>query len=138
MLSTEGVSKVGNLRVRKAGAKTFVEATIQVPDYMSLEESHRVASRVEENLKRFLGDAETLIHVEPLEKGMLTKKLVEKLAADVKGVREVHEVNVVYAHNKLYIILHAYVDPTLSVRQAHELAEKIEENLTRKLKTLET
>lgn len=136
ILSTEGVSKVGNLRARKAGAKTFVEATIQVPDYMSLEESHNVASRVEENLKRFLGDAETLIHVEPLEKEMLTKKLVEKLAADVKGVREVHEVNVVYAHNKLYIILHAHVDPTLSVRQAHELAEKIEDELNEKIENI--
>lgn len=37
--STLGVSNVKGLRVRRAGTKTFVEATIQVPDYMSLEEA---------------------------------------------------------------------------------------------------
>jgi divalent metal cation (Fe/Co/Zn/Cd) transporter len=89
----KGVSTVGNLRVRKAGAKTFVEATIQVPDYMGLEEAHTLASQVEERLKHTLGDAEVLIHVEPPEKEMLTSKFVEKLAGEVEGVREVHEVN---------------------------------------------
>lgn len=135
ILSTEGVSKVGNLRVRRAGAKTFVEATIQVPDYISLEESHTFASKVEDNLKRFLGDAEVIVHIEPQEE-MLTKKLVEKLAADVEGVKEVHEINVVYTHNKLYITLHAYVDPKLSVRKAHELAEKIEDKLNEKIENI--
>jgi cation diffusion facilitator family transporter len=135
ILSTEGVSKVGNLRVRRAGAKTFVEATIQIPDYISLEESHTLASKVEDNLKRFLGDAEVIVHIEPQEE-MLTKKLVEKLAADVEGVKEVHEVNVVYAHNKLYITLHAHVDPKLSVRKAHELAEKIEDKLNEKIENI--
>ncbi|MEM3783494.1 MAG: cation diffusion facilitator family transporter [Candidatus Bathyarchaeia archaeon] len=136
ILSTEGVSKVGNLRVRRAGAKTFVEATIQVPEYINLEESHMVASRVEENLKRFLGDAEAVIHVEPLKKGMLTGKLVEKLAKQVEGVKEVHEVNTVYAHGKLYVTLHAHVDPKMSVGEAHELAEKIEGKLNEKIENI--
>jgi cation diffusion facilitator family transporter len=131
--STKGVSTVGNLRVRKAGAKTFVEATIQVPDYMGLEEAHTLASQVEERLKHTLGDAEVLIHVEPPEKEMLTSKFVEKLAGEVEGIKEVHEVNVVFAHGKLYITLHAHVDPALSVREAHELAEKIENRLSKKL-----
>ncbi|MDH7606355.1 MAG: cation-efflux pump [Candidatus Bathyarchaeota archaeon] len=135
ILSTEGVSKIGSLRVRRAGAKTFVEATIQVPDYISLEESHMLASKVEDNLKRFLGDAEVVVHVEPQE-DILTKKLVEKLAAGVKGVKEVHEVNAVFAHNKLYITLHAHVDPKLSVREAHELAEKIEGKLNEKIENI--
>jgi cation diffusion facilitator family transporter len=134
--SAKGVSKVGNLRVRKAGAKTFVEATIQVPDYMSLEEAHALASQVEERLKHTLGDAEVLIHVEPPEKEMLTSKFIEKLAEEVEGVKEVHEVNVVFAHGKLYITLHAYVDPSLSVREAHELAEKIEDKLSKELENI--
>ncbi|MEM1563927.1 MAG: cation diffusion facilitator family transporter [Candidatus Bathyarchaeia archaeon] len=131
--STLGVSSVRGLRVRRTGDKTFVDATIQVPDYMSLEEAHNLASQVEERLKSALGNAEVLIHVEPPEKEMLTPKLVEKLAGEVEGVKEVHEVNVVYTHGKLYITLHAYVDPTLSVHEAHELAEKIEGRLTEKL-----
>jgi cation diffusion facilitator family transporter len=134
--STKGVSKVATLRVRKAGAKTFVEAAIKVPDYMSLEEAHKVASTVEENLKSLLGDSEIIIHVEPLEREMLTGKLVEKIAKEVEGVKEVHEVNVVYTHGKLYITLHARVDPKLSVHEAHELAEKIESRIREKIENL--
>lgn len=134
--STKGVSKVASLRVRKAGTKTFVEAVVQVPDYMNLEEAHMVTSRVEENLKRLLGDAEIMVHVEPLEKEMLTGKLVEKLANEVEGVKEAHEVNIVYTHGKLYITLHAHVDPKLSVHEAHELAEKIEGKIRGKIESI--
>ncbi|MEM2568212.1 MAG: cation diffusion facilitator family transporter [Candidatus Bathyarchaeia archaeon] len=131
--ATENVSNVASLKVRKAGAKTFVEASIQVPDYMNLKAAHEVASRVEENLKQFLGEAHVSIHVEPLETEMLTEELVEKIAREIDGVKDVHEVNVVYAHGKLYVTLHARVDPKLSVNEAHELAEKIEHNLNQKI-----
>ncbi|MCX8175721.1 MAG: hypothetical protein N3E48_00630, partial [Candidatus Bathyarchaeota archaeon] len=83
--------------------------------------------------KNILRNAEVLIHVEPPEKEMLTTRLVEKLAGEVEGVKGVHEVNVVYTHGKLYITLHAYVNPALSLHEAHELAEKIEGKLTEKL-----
>ncbi|MEM2440628.1 MAG: cation transporter dimerization domain-containing protein, partial [Candidatus Bathyarchaeia archaeon] len=135
--ATDGVSKIANLRVRKAGAKTFVEAAINVPDYMSLEESHAVASKVEENLKRLLGSAEVVIHVEPSEREMLTAKLVEKLAREVEGVKEVHEISVVHSNGKLYLTLHVRVDPKLSLHEAHELAEKIEQNLLLEIKNIE-
>jgi len=134
--SIMGVSNVKGLRVRRAGDKTFVEATIQVPDYMGLEEAHALASQVEDKLKIVLGNAEVLIHVEPPEKEMLTPQLVEKLAGEVEGVKEVHDVNVVYSHGKLYVTLHAYVDPSLSVSEAHELAEKIESKLSEKLENI--
>ncbi|MEM3464163.1 MAG: cation-efflux pump [Candidatus Bathyarchaeia archaeon] len=134
--STIGVSNVKGLRVRRAGDKTFVEATIQVPDYIGLEEAHTLATHVEDKLKKALRNAEVLIHVEPPEKEILTPQLVEKLAREVEGVKEVHEVNVVYSHGKLYVTLHAYVDPSLSVSEAHELAEKIEGRLSEKLENI--
>jgi cation diffusion facilitator family transporter len=68
ILDTQGVHKCDNLRVRRAGAKTFVEATVKVPD-MSLEEAHALTSRIEANIKRFLGNAEITIHIEPLKDG---------------------------------------------------------------------
>ncbi|MEM2249189.1 MAG: cation diffusion facilitator family transporter [Candidatus Bathyarchaeia archaeon] len=134
--STIGVSNVKGLRVRRAGDKTFVEATIQVPDYIGLEEAHTLATHVEDKLKKALRNAEVLIHVEPPEKEILTPQLVEKLAREVEGVKEVHEVNVVYSHGKLYVTLHAYVDPSLSISEAHELAEKIEGRLNEKLESV--
>jgi divalent metal cation (Fe/Co/Zn/Cd) transporter len=64
------------------------------------------------------------------------EQLVKKLAT-VEGIKEVHDIATVYASGKLYITLHAYVDPKLSVEEAHEIAEKIEENMQTGIKQLE-
>jgi len=138
ILGTEGVYKCKNLRVRKAGAKTFVEAVIQIPDYMSLEEGHALTSKIEANIKNSLGNADITIHVEPPETEMHTEKLVEKLATEVEGVKEAHEINAVYTSGKLYITLHAQVDSKLSIQEAHEIAEQIENKISERIRDVES
>ncbi len=132
--STGGIYKYKDLRIRKAGTKTFVEAAIQIPEYMSLDEAHALASQLETNIVKALGNAEAIIHVEPPETGVRTEKLVEELATEVEGIKEVHEVNTTYSKGKLYLTLHACVDPDLSVEETHEKAERIEEKITEKIK----
>ncbi|HVP26122.1 MAG TPA: cation diffusion facilitator family transporter [Candidatus Bathyarchaeia archaeon] len=129
ILNTKGVRKYKDLKIRKAGEKTFVQATVQVPDYMNLEESHDLASKIEEDIKKMLGKAEVSIHIEPHLKEMLTEELVEKLAKKVSEVKDAHEISAVSSNGKLYITLHASVNPKLSVKKAHEIAEKIENEI---------
>lgn len=131
ILSIKGVCKCENLRVRRAGEKTFVEATVQVPDYMSLEEAHALASKIETDIKSSLGNADVTIHIEPLEAEGRTEKLVEKLATEVEGVKEAHEINVTCTGGRLYITLHAQVDPTMSIEKSHEIADKIEQKVSK-------
>jgi cation diffusion facilitator family transporter len=136
ILSSEGALKCENLKVRKVGSKTFVETTVQVPKGMSLEEAHALASKIEANLTQILGNVEATIHIEPSERETKMGQLVEKLAT-VEGVREVHEILTVYAGGKLYITLHAHVDPKLSVGEAHEITEKIENRMHAGIEQLE-
>ncbi|MGQ9550826.1 MAG: cation-efflux pump [Candidatus Bathycorpusculaceae bacterium] len=133
ILRIRGVQSCENLRVRKAGSKTYVEATVQVPNHMSLEEAHVLASRIEENLKKTVGNVDTTIHIEPSEKETGAKQLVEKLAKEVEGVRETHDVSTIFVGGKLYITLHAYVDPRLSIQEAHKIAEKMENRMREKI-----
>ena len=136
ILSHEGILKCENLKVRKVGSKIFAECTVQVSSFMNLEEAHALASKIEMNLTKTFGSVEATIHIEPSEKETRMEQIVEKLAS-VEGVREVHEISTVYASGKLYITLHAYVDPELSVEAAHEIAEKIESNMRAEIKQLE-
>jgi len=136
IISHAEVQENKNLRVRKAGAKIFIETTVQVSSSMSLDDAHALASKIEADLKAAFGNVDTTIHIEPSEKEHRMENLVEKLAT-VEGVREVHDVATVYAGGKLYITLHAYVDPKLSVEEAHEIAEKIENRLHEGIKQLE-
>jgi divalent metal cation (Fe/Co/Zn/Cd) transporter len=137
ILNTRGVYKCEDLKIRKAGDKTFVRATVQVPDYLSFEEAHELTSKIESNIRNSLGNVDVTIHAEPLETEMRTEKLVEKLAKEVHGVKEVHEIDIVYTDGKLYITLDAHVDPKISVEKAHEIAETIEDKIEERIRDLE-
>jgi cation diffusion facilitator family transporter len=134
--SCEGVVKTENLKVRKVGSKLFVDASVQVPSLMSLEEAHSLASKIENCLKEIFGTVAATIHIEPSDKGMKMDELVVKLAT-VDGVKEVHEISTNYVGGKLYITLHAYVNPELSVEDAHKIAETIEQRMRMEIKQLE-
>ena len=134
--SHEGVVKIENLKVRKVSSKIFIDASVQVPSHMPLEEAHSLASKVEADLKQALGNVDATIHIEPSEKESKLDQLVEKLAT-VDGVREVHEISTIYTGGKFYITLHAYVDPEISVEEAHKIAETIETRMQAEIKPLE-
>jgi cation diffusion facilitator family transporter len=136
ILSHEEILKCKNLKVRKVGSKIFAEATVQVSSLMSLEQAHALVSKIEANLTRAFGSVDATIHIEPSEGETKMDEVVEKLAT-VEGVREVHEIATVYAGGRLYITLHAYVDPKLSVEEAHAIAEKIENSMHAGIKQLE-
>jgi cation diffusion facilitator family transporter len=134
--SHDGVEKTGNLKVRKVSSKIFIDATLCVPSHMPLEEAHALASEVEADLKQSLGNVDATIHIEPSEEEAKLDQLVLKLAT-VDGVKEVHEISTVFTRGKYYITLHAYVNPDLSVEEAHKIAEKIEGNIQAEIKPLE-
>ena len=136
ILSCEGVVKTENLKVRKVGSKVFVDASVQVPSLMSLQDAHSLASKIEACLKEGLGNVDATIHIEPSDKERKMDQLVEKLAT-VDGVKEVHEISTIFVGGKLYITLHAYVNPELSVEDAHKIAETIEQNMQAEIKSLE-
>ena len=136
ILSEDGVLKNESLRARQVGSKTFIETTVKVSDAMSLDEAHALASRIEGNLTKAFGNVDATIHIEPYEGETGMKQLVEKLAK-VEDVQEVHEIATVYASGKLYITLHAIVNPKLSVEEAHAIAERIEKSMYSAIRQLE-
>ena len=136
ILSHEGIVKIENLKVRKVSSKIFIDASVQVPSHMPLEEAHSLVSTIEADLKQALGNVDATIHIEPSEKETKMDQLVEKLAT-VEGVKEVHEISTIYTGGKFYITLHAYVDPELSVEEAHKIAETIERRMKAEINPLE-
>ena len=136
ILSHESVVKTENLKVRKVSSKVFVDASVQVSSHMSLEEAHSLATKIENSLKQTLGNVDATIHIEPSEKEAKMDQLIEKLAS-VEGVKQVHEISTIFTGGKFYITLHAYVNPELSVEEAHIIAEIIEKRVQTEIKPLE-
>jgi cation diffusion facilitator family transporter len=136
ILSHQEVVKTENLKVRKVSSKVFIEASVQVSSHMSLEEAHSLASKIEDDLKQTFGNVDATTHIEPSEKDATMDLLVQNLAM-VDGVKEVHEISTIYTGGKFYITLHAYVNPELSVAEAHKIAEIIEQRMHSEIKPLE-
>jgi divalent metal cation (Fe/Co/Zn/Cd) transporter len=137
ILGTEGVHKFEHLKIRKAGDKTFVRATVQVPCHLDLKEAHDLTSKIEANIRNVLVNAEVSIHTEPLATEVPTEELVEKLAMGTHGVKGVHEIDTAYAKGKLYITLHIFVDSKLSVEEADGIAEEIEDKIGKRIADVE-
>jgi cation diffusion facilitator family transporter len=137
IMRTTGVQTCRDLKVRKVGIKTFVETTICVPNSMGLAEAHDVASQIENSVTRLYGDSSVTVHIEPAGDEKPIEKQIEGLATSVEGVKGVHDLTNVYSEGKMYVTLHALVDSKLPLEQAHEIAEKIETNLTERIDSIE-
>ncbi len=138
IMRTTGVVTCRDLKARKVGAKTFVETTICVSNSMGLAEAHDVASQIENDITRLYGDSSVTVHIEPAGDERPIEKQIEGLATAVEGVRGVHDLTSVYSGGKMHITLHALVDPQLPLERAHEIAEKIETNLTEQIGSIES
>jgi cation diffusion facilitator family transporter len=136
IISCEGVVKIVTLKARKVSSKIYIESCVQVPNAMSLEDSHTLASKIEVCLKDVLGNVDSTIHVEPVDREQTINERVKKLAS-VEGVKEVHEVSTNYVKGKLYITLHANVNPEMSIEDAHKIAEEVEGRIRAEIKPLE-
>jgi len=136
VIAHKGIIDCRNLKVREVGSKIFAECTVEVSTLINLEEAHALATGIEDNLTKTFGSVEATIHLEPVQKETEIEQWVEKLSI-IEDVREVHNIVTVYANGKLYVTLHAYVNPKLSVEEAHKIAEKIEKRMHETIEPLE-
>lgn len=60
-----GVVGYHELRTRRAGARRYIDLHVQFQQGTSLENAHRTAHRLQEEIGRRLGGADVLIHLEP-------------------------------------------------------------------------
>ncbi len=63
----DGVQAAYGIRSRGRAGEVFSELTIAVPPRMDVQDSHRIADRVEARLTRALRAREVVVHVEPAE-----------------------------------------------------------------------
>ncbi len=66
VMRLKGVQEVHDVRVRSYGGNYFVELKIHVPPSMSVQEAHKLAELIEDEVKKkYRNVIEVLIHVEP-------------------------------------------------------------------------
>ena len=121
----EGVLRVERVRVRRAGNRHFVDATISVPRALGLEQVHDLTDAIEKRVSQIV-PADVVVHTEP--RAPRDEHLFESIRAVAQHMGlAVHDITASQQGHQVFVELHLEVDENLSLRDAHNRATELEE-----------
>jgi divalent metal cation (Fe/Co/Zn/Cd) transporter len=127
----DGVLDVDRVRVRRAGNRHFVDATVSVARTASLEQVHALSDAIEKRIGEIV-PSDVMVHAEP--RAPQGEHLFEAIRAVAQRMGlAIHDVTALQHGGQLFIELHLEVDENLSLRDAHRQATSLEEGI-RKLR----
>lgn len=125
LLDVAGVLGVGSLRFRSVGPRHFIEATLEVPRALPLEQVAEVKDRAVAAARSVLPGAEVTLQSVPVSPSdetvherVLLVALRERLA--------VHHVTVQHLADNLALALDLEVDGSMPLAAAHDVADRLE------------
>jgi cation diffusion facilitator family transporter len=122
-----GVLDVLRVRVRRAGNRHFVDATVSVARSASLEQVHTLTDAIEKRIGEIV-PSDVMVHVEP--RAPVGEHLFEAIRALAQRMGlAIHEVHASQQDGRLFIELHLEVDENLSLREAHRQASELEDQI---------
>jgi cation diffusion facilitator family transporter len=123
----DGVLDVERVRVRRAGNRYFVDATVSVARTASLEQVHALSDAIEKCIEEIV-PADVMVHAEP--RAPQGEHLFEAIrAVSQKLGLAVHDLTAVQQDGQLFIEMHLEVDENLSLGEAHRKATELEEKI---------
>jgi divalent metal cation (Fe/Co/Zn/Cd) transporter len=123
--SMEGVQDVHRVRVRRAGNRYFVDATVSVPRTASLEQVHAWSDAIEKRVAEIV-PADVVVHAEP--QAPVAENFLESIRATAQRMgHAIHDLSAHQQDGKLFVELHLEVDEALSLSEAHAQATALEE-----------
>jgi divalent metal cation (Fe/Co/Zn/Cd) transporter len=127
---TKGVKSLHDLTVRITRKRIDVSVHVVLDGEPQPEDAHRIASDIESAVKTAFSSARVTIHTETADgEGEKIWKLVKEIAQQTPGSRDVHSIHVQMIDEKLYVDLHLEVSANMTVKQAHEVADQVEERI---------
>lgn len=126
------------LSVHMTGKRFYVEMHILLDGNLRFEETHRIASNIEREVKNVVPNARVTIHTEPIG-GVRESvwELVKDVAEGAPGSRGVHNIHIQEINGKLYVDLHLEVSADMTEKQAHDVSEQVENKLREKNPNIE-
>lgn len=135
--SLKDVRDCHNVVVRAIGRKYDVTMHVSLDSDLSFDEVHRIASEVEWEVKKMIPESRVTVHTEPFKKvGSNLWETVREISDRVPGSRGVHDVHIQEINRKIAIDMHLEVSANMNMREAHAVADKVEEKLKRVIKNI--
>ncbi|HEX6951747.1 MAG TPA: cation diffusion facilitator family transporter [Gaiellaceae bacterium] len=120
------------LRLRQAAGRVFADVVIAVAYDAAVPQGHAAADAVERAVQAALPEADVVVHVEPVEAADAdVRERAHAAALNVPRVREVHNVSVLSVDSGTELSLHLKLPGSLSLEEAHAIAEQVERAIER-------
>jgi divalent metal cation (Fe/Co/Zn/Cd) transporter len=118
------------LSVLMTGKRFYVEMHVLLDSNLRFEDAHKISSSIEREVKGVVPNARVTIHTEPLGSSRESIwKLVKDVAEGVPGSRGVHNIHIQTIEGKLCVDFHLEVSANMTVQQAHEVSEQVENKI---------
>lgn len=131
----DAVEDVKHVRVRSLGDRLQVDVSLSLKNDYSIAEAHGIADHIEERIKNMYTDADITIHIEPPRKADI-ESIIRNIASRNQNVKNVHSIRAYTSKDKVALIFHIELDPSISLDEAHRISEEIEDNLRKAIPNL--
>lgn len=119
-----GVLTARPVRMRESGRQVFADVVVTTTRTLSFAQSHQLTERIEQAINLVEPRAEVLVHIEPIASHSETTAEGLRAVALGLGIATHHE-QVYEVGGELEGVLHLEVDPNLTLREAHGIAEDL-------------
>jgi cation diffusion facilitator family transporter len=137
----EGVKRAYDVRARQVGQETFVDMHIEVPRTFTHDRAHRLATEVEERVKKTIPNSNVLVHVDAvktMDETILDR--VRLIASETDHIKNIHSVYLSAASSptedlakgkkrSLHLYLDVQMDANLDLRLAHDIIDGFEKRV---------
>ncbi len=136
--NTVGVLEIDKVRTRYIGSESMVDMEIRVNPALSIDQAHAISETVKDNIYNSINHIrEIIIHVEPAKNTSKTNPLeadiinaIRRYISKIKEVDCINNIRIHYVHGGIEINLDIAVNPYISVKQGHDIADLLEKGLT--------
>ncbi|MCJ7637309.1 MAG: cation diffusion facilitator family transporter, partial [Nitrososphaeraceae archaeon] len=89
----EGVNRAHDVRVRNVGTSIFIDLHIEVPRTSTNDKAHKIATNVEDKIRKIIPNSDVLVHVDAIESESETlTDIIRLIASETDGIKNVHSI----------------------------------------------
>ncbi len=122
----EGVLEIERVRIRRAGAGSFVDITIGLARTVTFQRSEQVAGDVTAAVRRVLPDADVVVHT--VARATHSENIFDRVrAVATRNNLNVHDISVQdFGRGQFHVEQHLELDERLTLKDAHDKVTQLE------------
>jgi len=132
LMGIDGVLAVNRLRTRRSGSSYFADLTLGLSRNLTFQRTEQITTEATAVVERHLPGADVVIHTVPM--APVAESVHDRIrAVAARRNLTIHDVAVQQFGNELHVEQHLEVNEKMLLRQAHELASRLEADIQREI-----